>query len=85
MGELLDKFFEKLEFCIQKTDLTTFSRFHKGSSIKDVCTNLGIFGTPPPPVQICPHLVDHPLPLPTVRVDTMLALFETLQLGNNSH
>ena len=54
-------------------------------SMKDVCTNLGIFGTPPPPVQICPHLVDHPLPLPTVRVDTMLALFETLQLGNNSH
>ena len=62
MREPLDRFFEKLELCIKKKHLTTLSRFHKGSSIKDVCTNLGIFGTPPPPVQICPHWVDYPLP-----------------------
>ena len=43
--------------------------------------------TPPPPtlppVQACPHLIDHPTP--PVRADTSLALFETLQLVNNSH
>ena len=36
-----------------------------------------------PSVQAAPHLVDHPPP--PVRVDTRLALFETLQLVNNSH
>ena len=41
------------------------SLIYRGSSIKDVRTNLGIFGPPPPPlVQACPHLFDHPLPLP---------------------
>ena len=40
-------------------------------------------GLPPPPVQACPRLVDHPPP--PVRADTRLALFETLQLVNNSH
>ena len=37
----------------------------------------------PSPIQACPHLVDQPPP--PVRVDTRLALFETLQLVNNSH
>ena len=37
----------------------------------------------PPPVQASPHFVDH-LP-PPVHADTRLALFETLQLVNNSH
>ena len=53
----------------------------KGSSIKDVRTNLGIFGTPlslPKPVHI--RLTTRPLP---VFVDTRLALFETLQFANN--
>ena len=40
---------------------TLTKTFHMGSSIKDVRTNLGNFGTPPPPVQACPHLVDHPI------------------------
>ena len=35
-----------------------------GSSLKDVRTNLGISGIPPPSVQACPHLVDHPPPAP---------------------
>ena len=59
-----------------------------GSSIKDVRTNLGIFGTPTSPVHACPDLVDHLLPLSIpspVRADTRLALFETLQVVNNSH
>ena len=56
----------------------------KGLSLKDVRTNLGIFGTPPPPLQACPHLVDHP-PAPCPCGHTRLALFETLQLVNNSH
>ena len=57
-----------------------------GSSIKDVRTNLGIFGLP----SACPGLSTFgqppppPLP-PPVRADTRLALFETLQLVNNSH
>ena len=33
-----------------------------GSSIKDVRTDLGIFGTPTSPVHACPGLVDHPSP-----------------------
>ena len=53
-------------------------------SMKDVCTNLGIFGTPPPPpVPAGPPFGDHPTP--PVRADTRLALFETLQLVNSSH
>ena len=39
----------------------------------------------PPPVQACPHLVDHPTPTPPpVYANTSLALFETLQLVKNS-
>ena len=42
--------------------------------------------SPTPPVQACPHLVDHPPPPPLpVRADTRLVLFETLELVNNSH
>ena len=33
----------------------------RDSCIKDVRTNLVIFGTLHPPVQACPHLADHPL------------------------
>ena len=61
-----------------------------GSSIKDVRTNLGIFGTPlrlSRPVHIWPTTSPPPpshLP-PPVRADTRVALFETLQLVNNSH
>ena len=55
----------------------------KGSSIKDVRINLGIFGTPP---YACPGLSAFGWPPPhPARVDTRLALFETLQLVNNSH
>ena len=55
----------------------------KGSSIKDVRINLGIFGTPP---YACPDLSAFGWPPPhPARVDTRLALFETLQLVNNSH
>ena len=46
-------------------------------------TQIWVFWGPVPPLQACPHLVDHPLP-PT-HADTRLALFETLQLVNNSH
>ena len=53
-----------------------------GSSIKDVHTNLRIFGTPSP----CPGLSTFVWPPPPpVRSDTRLALIETLQLVNNSH
>ena len=85
MGELLDRFFEKLEFWNKKNIFTTFSRFHKGSSIKDVCTNLGTFGTPLLLSRSVHIWLTTPYPLPTVRVSTMLALFETLQLVDNSH
>ena len=55
----------------------------RGSSIKDVYTNLGIFGTPLPlsrPVHIWLTI-----PHPPASVDTRLALFEILRLVNNSH
>ena len=52
-----------------------------GSSIKDVPTNLGIFGTPLPLAR--PVHIWVTTPRPPVRADTRLALFETLQLVNN--
>ena len=48
-----------------------------GSSIKNVRSNLKIRGTPVSSAQACPHLV-YPPPPPSVRVDTRLALLETL-------
>ena len=56
---------------------------HKRSPIKHVRTNLEILGNPLPlsrPIHI--WLTTHP---PPVHADTRLALFETLQLVNNSH
>ena len=58
--------------------LTILWGIHKGCTHK-----FGNFWDPPPPFQACPHLFDHSPP--PVRADTRLALFETLQLWNNSH
>ena len=58
--------------------------YNRGSSIKDVRTNLEIFGTPSPCLGLSTFGWPAPPP-PPVREDTRLALFETLQLANNSH
>ena len=53
---------------------------HKGCPHK-----FGNFWDPPPPPPVSVHIrLTTPLP-PPVRADTRLALFETLQLVNNSH
>ena len=59
--------------------------YNRGSSIKDVRTNLRIFGTPLPLSRGAHIWLTTPPPPPPVRADTRLALFETLQLANNSH
>ena len=72
----------------KKLDVSKLDRepklfYNKGSSIKNVHTNLGIFSTPlslSRPV----HIWLTTLP-PPVRADIRLALFETLQLVSNSH
>ena len=58
--------------------------FIMGSSIKDGRTNMGIFGTPLLPLSR-PVRIWLTTPPPPIRADTRLALFETLQLENNSH
>ena len=68
-----------------KIILSSFSLllFAVGSSKKDFHTNLEIFGKLPSP---CPGLFKFGCSPPhPVRLDTRLALFETLQLVNNSH
>ena len=57
----------------------TLGVIHKGCLHK-----FGTFWDPRPPVQTCPHLLD-PLLLPLPLFVQTLALFETLQLVNNSH
>ena len=57
----------------------TLGVIHKGFLHK-----FGTFWDPRPPVQTCPHLLD-PLLLPLPLFVQTLALFETLQLVNNSH
>ena len=74
------------KFLVRKLSSITFNEFTvkaSGSSIKDVRTNLEIFGTAlalSRPV----HIWLTTLP-PPVHADTRLELFETLQLVKNSH
>ena len=51
-----------------------------GSSIKDACTNVGIFGTP----YLCPGLSTLTTP-PPCPCGHKTGIFKTLQLVNNSH
>ena len=74
---------ESKSVCLTKIALV-IGVIHKGCPHKFVnfwdtpslCPGLSTFGRPPPPPSS---------PSPPVRADTRLALFETLQLVNNSH
>ena len=50
----------------ESSSLTTRPLFHQGVIHKGYPHKFGNFWDPPPPVQACPHLVDHP-PLPLSR------------------
>ena len=48
----------------ESSSLTTRPLFHQGVIHKGCPHKFGNFWDPPPPVQACPHLVDHPPPPP---------------------